>query len=75
MATYGMYTLVLFIFNNYGKDKNGQPLIKTEMEFLRTFFKVFSQFDWDKYIVTIYGPIRIQNFYDRLRDECNFDMN
>ena len=26
-------------------------------------------------MITIYGPVRIQNFYDRLRDECNFDMN
>jgi hypothetical protein len=26
-------------------------------------------------MITIYGPVRQQNFYDKLRDECNFDMN
>jgi hypothetical protein len=26
-------------------------------------------------MVTIFGPIRINNFYERLRDECNFDTH
>jgi hypothetical protein len=68
MATYGMYTLALYVFNNY-------PQINTEMAFIRKFFEVFGNFDWDKYMITIFGPVRIPNFYDRLRDECNFDMN
>jgi hypothetical protein len=75
MATYGMYILAVYIFNNYGKDKDGIMVIKTEMQFLRKFFNVFGSFDWDKYMVTVYGPVRIQNFYDRLRDEFNFDIN
>ena len=71
MATYGMYTLALFVFNNFSKVSP----ITTEMEFVRKFFEVLGTFDWDKYMITIFGPVRIQNFYDRLRDECNFDMN
>ena len=75
MATYGMYTLSLYVFNNYGIDSKKNKLITTEMQFLRKFFEVFGEFDWDKHMVTIYGPVRIMNSYDRLRDECNFDMN
>lgn len=70
MATYGMYTLVLFIFNNYSKTDD----LSSELKFFRKFFQFFSEFDWDKYIITIFGPVRVQNFYERLRDECNFDL-
>jgi hypothetical protein len=44
------------------------------MQLFRLYFEVFGKFDWDKYMITIFGPVRIQNFYEKLRDECNFDM-
>jgi DNA polymerase sigma len=69
MATYALYTLVIYIFNNYSEG------IKSEMQFFRKFFEILGDFDWDKHLITIYGPIRIQNLYDKLRDECNFDLN
>lgn len=72
MATYALYTLVIYIFNNYSKDGEG---IQTEMQFFKKFFQILGDFDWDKHLITIYGPIRIQNLYDKLRDECNFDLN
>lgn len=75
MATYGMYTLCIYVYNNYAKDQQGRVVINTEMQFLRKFFHVFGNFDWDKYMITIFGPIRIQGWYERLRDEFNFDIN
>jgi hypothetical protein len=72
MATYALYTLVIYIFNNYSKQGDG---IKTEMQFFKKFFQILGDFDWDKHLITIYGPIRIQNLYDKLRDECNFDLS
>jgi hypothetical protein len=75
MATYGMYTLCIYVFNNYSKDAQGRVVISSEMQFLRKFFHVFGNFDWDKYMITIFGPIRIQGWYERLRDEFNFDVN
>ena len=45
------------------------------MQFLRKFFQIFGNFDWEKYMITIYGPVRVQNFYERLRDEFGFDMH
>lgn len=77
LATYGMYTLAIYIFNNFSVDKNGQPLIVNEMDFLRKFFDVFGKFDWDEQIITIYGSIRKQGlkWQDRLKDEFNFDIS
>lgn len=74
MATYGLYTLCIYIFNNYSRDSQGRVLIANEMQFLKKFFSIFGNFDWQKYMVTIYGPVREQNFYERLRDEFGFDM-
>ena len=69
MATYGLYTLAIYIFNNYNKENE----IQNEMQFFNKFYEIFGHFDWDKYMVSIYGPIRIQNFYDKLRGG-GFDM-
>ena len=70
MATYALYTLVIFILNCYGKSKD----LQSEMAVLKCFFEVFGEFDWDTHMVTIYGPVRLQGFYDRLRDHFDFDL-
>lgn len=74
MATYGLYTLVIYVFNNYGL-RDGQLQFKNEIQFFNKFFEIFGEFDWDKYMITIYGPVRRHNFQNKLRDECLFDMN
>lgn len=62
------------MFNNYGV-KDGKPQFKNEIQFFGKFFEIFGEFDWDKYMITIYGPVRRVNFQHKLRDECHFDMN
>ena len=49
--------------------------MNNEIDVFRKFFEVFGEFDWDKYMITIFGPIRLNNFYERLRDDCNFDVH
>ena len=78
MATYGLYTLIIYIFNNNCQiDEKGNKIqkIKSEWQFFEKFFEFFGTFDWDKYMITIFGPIKHQNVYEKLRDECNFDLN
>lgn len=67
MATYALYVLVIFILNNYYDE------LLTPMDVVKKFFKVWSRFDWDNNIVTIYGPVSVSNFYEKLRD-CQFDV-
>lgn len=70
MATYGLYTLIIFIFNCYSiNHQTGNFELTNEMEVFRKFFKVLGTFKWDEYIITIYGPIKTNNFFDRLRSE------
>jgi hypothetical protein len=67
MATYALYVLVMFLVNNFE--------VKSPMEVFKLFFHYFGQgFDWDQTMVTIYGPIRTLNFYDRLKTEFHFDL-
>ena len=62
MATYALYVLVIFIFNNFYDELN------TPMDVFKKFFQIWSRFDWENNIVTIFGPIRAINFYERLKD-------
>ena len=67
MATYALYVLVIFLVNNFE--------VSSPMEVFKLFFHYFgSDFDWDTTMVSIYGPIRTLNFYDRLKTEFQFDL-
>lgn len=44
------------------------------MDVFKKFFQVWSYFDWDNSIVTIYGPIKATNFYENLKN-CQFDVD
>lgn len=68
MATYALYVLVIFLLNNFYEELN------TPLDVFWKFFEFFSVFDWDSKMISIYGPIRTLNFYDRLKTECNFDI-
>lgn len=69
MATYALYVLVIFLINNFYEE------LETPLQVFHKFFTYFGKFDWDQKIVTIYGPIRTLNFYDRLKNEFNFDTD
>jgi hypothetical protein len=69
MATYALYVLVLFIFNNF-KDE-----LKSPMDVFRKFFEVWGFFDWDHNLITFYSSIKAANYYDRLKIEVNSFIN
>ncbi len=81
LATYGLYTLVIYILNCFSKqpnqiaDQESSIVLKTEIDVFKKFFEIFGEFKWDTYMITIFGPIKIHNFYERLRDDCNFDIH
>ncbi|KAL5197187.1 hypothetical protein ABZP36_000699 [Zizania latifolia] len=55
ISTYALETLVLYIFNIFHKSLHG-PL-----EVLYKFLEYFSKFDWNKYCISINGPVRLSS--------------
>ncbi|KAA8533636.1 hypothetical protein F0562_030930 [Nyssa sinensis] len=53
ISTYALETLVLYIFHVYNNSFAG-PL-----EVLYRFLEFFSKFDWDKFCVSLWGPVPI----------------
>jgi hypothetical protein len=49
MATYGLYTLAMYLFNCYGKKLK----FENEIQVVRAFFNVFGEFDWDQYMLML----------------------
>lgn len=66
MATYALYVLVIFVFNNYYEELN------SPMDVFKKFFQVWGTFDWDSNLITMYSPIKAVNYYERLRNEVSF---
>uniref|UniRef100_A0A0D9XYH5 PAP/OAS1 substrate-binding-related domain-containing protein n=1 Tax=Leersia perrieri TaxID=77586 RepID=A0A0D9XYH5_9ORYZ len=55
LSTYALDTLVLYIFNIFHRSLHG-PL-----EALYMFLEYFSKFDWDKYCISLNGPILLSS--------------
>ncbi|CAI9785952.1 unnamed protein product [Fraxinus pennsylvanica] len=58
ISTYALETLVLYIFHIYNNSFHG-PL-----EVLYRFLEFFSNFDWDKFCVSLWGPVPISSLPD-----------
>ncbi|CAI9781517.1 unnamed protein product [Fraxinus pennsylvanica] len=58
ISTYALETLVLYIFHVYNNSFNG-PL-----EVLYRFLEFFSNFDWDNFCVSLWGPVPICSLPD-----------
>lgn len=65
LASYALEILVVYMFNNH------RHTFETEVDAFFQFFKIVSQFDWDKNIVTIFGFIGSDNFYEKLNKVMN----
>lgn len=66
LASYALEILLIYMFNNYsGKFTN-------EVGALFTFFKMMKDTDWDKSILSIFGCLNIDSFYENLK--C-YDFN
>jgi hypothetical protein len=68
MASYALEILVIYIFNNYSDQ------FKTEIEAFFTFCKVLNEIDWDKNILTIFGLVNAENYFEMLSNN-DFNLN
>ncbi|XP_042505017.1 uncharacterized protein LOC122081795 isoform X1 [Macadamia integrifolia] len=58
ISTYALETLVLYIFNVFNNNFSG-PL-----EVLYRFLEFFSNFDWDNFCVSLWGPVPVSSLPD-----------
>jgi len=66
LASYALEILIIYMFNNYSDQ------FINEVGALFTFFKMMTEIDWDKSIITIFGCLNIDTFYEKLK---LFDFN
>ena len=45
------------------------------MDTFRLFFEELSSIDWDSNIVTVFGSVAKEGFYERLKKYCNYDIH
>ncbi|XP_050383505.1 uncharacterized protein LOC126800227 [Argentina anserina] len=62
ISTYGLETLVLFIFHLFHSSLNGPLAV------LYKFLDYFSKFDWDNYCISLNGPVRISSLPELLAE-------
>ncbi|XP_004302534.1 PREDICTED: uncharacterized protein LOC101304393 [Fragaria vesca subsp. vesca] len=62
ISTYGLETLVLFIFHLFHASLNGPLAV------LYKFLDYFSKFDWDNYCISLNGPVRISSLPELLTE-------
>ncbi|CAM6097828.1 unnamed protein product [Calypogeia fissa] len=55
ISTYALETLVLYIFHVF------HPSLRGPLEVLLRFLEVFSKFDWQKYAVSVRGPVLLSS--------------
>ena len=55
ISTYALETLVLYIFNRFHKE------LSTPLEVLHKFLVFFADFDWDKFAVSVHGPVPLED--------------
>uniref|UniRef100_J3MP51 PAP/OAS1 substrate-binding-related domain-containing protein n=1 Tax=Oryza brachyantha TaxID=4533 RepID=J3MP51_ORYBR len=53
ISTYALETLVVYIFNMFHKS------LHSPLEALYKFLEYFSKFDWDKYCISLNGPVAL----------------
>uniref|UniRef100_A0A0E0MLD5 PAP/OAS1 substrate-binding-related domain-containing protein n=1 Tax=Oryza punctata TaxID=4537 RepID=A0A0E0MLD5_ORYPU len=64
LSTYALETLVLYIFNIFHKPLHG-PL-----EAMYQFLEYFSKFDWDRYCISLNGPVLLSSLPNLAGDSC-----
>eukprot|EP00210_Caulerpa_lentillifera_P004490 g4284.t1 len=55
LSTYALETMVLYIFNVYHSE------LQTPLEVLYKFLIVFHHFEWDKFCLTLCGPVSLKS--------------
>ena len=58
MASYTLQTLIIYVLNEFYEE------MKSPLDVMFKFFEIFGQFDWDMYILTIFGPIERSGIFE-----------
>ncbi len=53
LCSYAIEVMIIYVLNNYYEE------CFTPLDVLRAFIRVFAKFNWEQYILTIFGPIPI----------------
>ena len=57
-TSYALEVMIIYIFNNYYFD------VKNEIDILVKFFEIFADFEWDIYVLTMYGRVSKESYYE-----------
>lgn len=68
MATYALYIQVIFLLNNFSDQ------LLTPLDVFRKYFSFFATFDWERQMLSIYGPVSAHNVCDRSRVQSEIDI-
>ena len=68
MATYALYIQVVFLLNNFKEE------LKTPLSVFRKYFSFFSAFDWERSMLSVYGPINTLNVSHRSTAPIDMDI-
>ena len=60
MATHALQVLIGYVLNAHYAE------LQTPLDVFFKFFEVFGKFDWDKQVLSMFGPIYREGFYDLL---------
>ena len=56
LSSYALEVMVLFILNVYGSE------LESPLEVFHRFMQVFAEFDFDRYCLSVLGPIELESF-------------
>lgn len=68
MATYGLYIQIIFLLNNFHED------LKTPLDVFYKYFSYYSTFDWERQMLSVYGPVNYLNVCDRSKNQSEIDV-
>jgi hypothetical protein len=68
MATYALYIQIIFLLNNFHTE------LKTPLDVFYKYFSFFSSFDWERYMLSVYGPINTLSVCDRSKNQSEIDI-
>jgi poly(A) polymerase Pap1 len=61
LGTYALEIMIASVLNNFYNQ------LYSPFQVFVKFFQFFANFQWQNYILTLYGPIKTLNFYDHLK--------
>jgi len=68
LASYALEIVIIYMFNNHS------DLFTNEVESLLVFLRLMNNIDWNKKIITMFGCIDIDYYYEKIKSSNNFNI-